>query len=175
MVNTHQDQHIGCSLRGPYKTTHETKFGKIKAENKCKFFLLWLLLQRKLLTADRIIKRGGQANPVCQLCRTSNESMTHMVTNCYYSKRVWQLIEQQAGQQNTHPQQPVSNLNSWVRYHSIRNTEIRLSPTRHVTFGKNGVAEFTIIRRWRKHSWRPWYGRKWRRSGKPRRRWTSSS
>jgi hypothetical protein len=88
------------------------KVWKIKVENKCKFFL-WLLLQRKLLTTDRIIKRGGRANPVCQLCRTRNESMTHLVANCYYSKRVWQLIEQQTDQQNTHPQQPVSNLKPW--------------------------------------------------------------
>jgi hypothetical protein len=88
------------------------KVWKIKVKNKCKFFL-WLLLQRKLLTTDQIIKRGGQANPVCQICRTRNESMTHMVANCYCSKRVWQLIEQQTHQQNTHPQQPVSNLKSW--------------------------------------------------------------
>jgi cell division inhibitor SulA len=87
------------------------KVWKIKVENKCKFFL-WLL-PPKLLTVDWIIKRGGQANPVCQLRRTRNKSMMHMVANCYYSKRVLQLIEQQIGKQNTHPQQPVSNLKSW--------------------------------------------------------------
>ena len=41
----------------------------LKVENKCKFFL-WLLLQQKIMTSDRIIKRGGQANLMCHLCRT---------------------------------------------------------------------------------------------------------
>lgn len=96
------------------------KVWKTKVENKCKFFL-WLLLQRKLLTVDRIIKRGEQANPVCQLCKTRNESMTHMVANCSYSDKVWQLIAQE--------------------------TEIRLPPTQHGTFGKNNVDEYMTTRR----------------------------
>ena len=37
---------------------------RAKVENKTKFFV-WLLLQRRLPTNDRIIKHGGQANPIC--------------------------------------------------------------------------------------------------------------
>jgi uncharacterized membrane protein len=85
-------------VKGSIEDYSWEKVWKIKVKNKYKFSL-WLLLQRKLLTTDRTIKWGGQANPVCQLCRTRNESMTHAVVNCYYSKRVWQLIEQQTGQQ----------------------------------------------------------------------------
>lgn len=56
---------------------------KAKVENKCRFFT-WLLLQCKLATVDRIIKRGGLLDPFCCLCRSQNESNTtrlHMVAH----------------------------------------------------------------------------------------------
>lgn len=46
---------------------------EVQGEPKCKFFS-WLLLQNKLWIAGRIIKNSGQANPVCQLCHTTNET-----------------------------------------------------------------------------------------------------
>jgi len=107
-----QDQHTWYSSKGSIKDYKWEDIWKTKVENKCKFFL-WLLLQRKLLTSDRIIKRGGQANPICQLCRTRNESMTHMVANCPYSKRVWWHIAQQTGHLNIQPRQSVTNLKLW--------------------------------------------------------------
>lgn len=82
---------------------------KFKVENKCKFFL-WLLLQFKLLTADRILKRGGHMNPICQLCRTRRETITHMAANCSYSKEVWAHMERLTGQQNLRSLTPIRNL-----------------------------------------------------------------
>ena len=76
-----------------------SKVWNLKVENKCKFFM-WLLLQWKLMTADRIIKRGGQANPICQLCRTREEFTLHLAVNCSFTQSVWSLISQQTGQQN---------------------------------------------------------------------------
>ena len=78
---------------GSHPDYHWNKIWRLKVENKCKFFL-WLFLQHKLLTADRIIKRGGQANPLCQLCRTRNENASHLAANCSYSKSVWTHISQ---------------------------------------------------------------------------------
>jgi hypothetical protein len=68
---------------------HEwTKLWKTKVENKCKFFS-WLLLQNKVWTTDRIVKHGGQANAICQLCRTKPESALHIMTQCSFSKQIW--------------------------------------------------------------------------------------
>jgi len=81
-----------------------------KSGEQVKFFL-WLFLQHKLLTADRIIKRGGQANPICQLCRTRNENASHLAANCSYSKSVWTHISQVAGQQ--YLLAPITDLKTW--------------------------------------------------------------
>jgi hypothetical protein len=53
---------------------------------------MWLLLQTKLPTADRILKYNGLANPICTLCHTTAEKHLHMVIKCSYSKAIWQQI-----------------------------------------------------------------------------------
>ena len=60
-------------------------------ENKTKIFV-WLLLQRRLPTNDRIIKHGGQANPICQLCHIGDETTTHIMAQCSYATEVWNAI-----------------------------------------------------------------------------------
>ncbi|KAF8755350.1 hypothetical protein HU200_011334 [Digitaria exilis] len=58
-------------------------------ENELRQFTnLW-----KLPMADRLIKHGGQANPICQLCRCRPESHTHLVFNCSYAKDVWARVQ----------------------------------------------------------------------------------
>jgi hypothetical protein len=52
----------------------------------------------KLPTTDRIIKRGGQTNPICKLCYSRPESHGHMIVKCTYAKRVWQKVELWSGE-----------------------------------------------------------------------------
>ncbi|CAN6230203.1 unnamed protein product [Urochloa humidicola] len=78
---------------GAIRDNQWTKLWKAKVEHKCRFFM-WLLLQCRLPTADRIIRRGGQANPICQLCHTTAESTLHMVAGCSFSSEVWSRMEQ---------------------------------------------------------------------------------
>ena len=87
-----------------------SRIWKLKVENKCKIFL-WLLLQRKIMTADRIISRGGQANPICQMCRTRPETILHLAANCSCTQSVWSLISQQTGHQNL--MGTTSNIKTW--------------------------------------------------------------
>jgi hypothetical protein len=58
-----------------------------KVEQKCRFFIR-LMLQIRLQTFDRIIKQGGQADPICKLHATA-ESILHLFANCAYAAGVW--------------------------------------------------------------------------------------
>jgi hypothetical protein len=81
--------HTRCSLPEHFRTLNGVNCGTPKVEHKCKFFS-WLILQnKKVWTADRILKVGGQPNPICQLCSTHPESATHMIIECTYSRGVW--------------------------------------------------------------------------------------
>jgi hypothetical protein len=76
---------------GSYADHIWKKIWGAKAENKCRFFC-WLMLQDRLPTADRIIRRGGQTNHICQLCHIREESILHMIATCSFSKSVWTKI-----------------------------------------------------------------------------------
>jgi hypothetical protein len=75
----------------------------------------WLALQLKLPSADRIIKQGRQANPICALCRTTDESHMYMFAKCTYTKAVWQSIAQWLNLQL--PPQNVASMRRW--WHTV--------------------------------------------------------
>ncbi|KAF8715775.1 hypothetical protein HU200_026724 [Digitaria exilis] len=109
-------------FRGSYSDYQWDKIWKLKVESKCNFFLR-LLLQYKILTSDRILKRGGQANPICQLCRTTTESIPHMAANCSYSQSVWTHVEHLTGQQNLSQATPIQSMKIWWSYLMNTRTE----------------------------------------------------
>ena len=92
----------GSAYAVQFKGSHPdftwSRIWKLKVENKCKFFL-WLLLPWKIMTEGRIISRGGQANPICQLCRIRPETILHLAANCSYTQSVWSMVSQQTGHQ----------------------------------------------------------------------------
>jgi hypothetical protein len=74
--NVHYSTHSACTVQfqGSFVHNDWASLWVVKAENKCKFFC-WLILQKKLWMTDRIIKHGGQANPICHLCHIHPENV----------------------------------------------------------------------------------------------------
>jgi len=64
---------------------------KAEAEGKHKFFA-WLLVQCKLLTADKLMARQWPCNPMCSLCNQEQETAGHLILHCSFAKLVWQKI-----------------------------------------------------------------------------------
>jgi len=52
----------------------------------------WLIqvLEMRVPTVDCVIKHGGQANPICQLCQARDESTIHLMAKCSYGE-VWNM------------------------------------------------------------------------------------
>ena len=64
-------------------------------------FTLWILLNRKLATVDRLAKWGMALDKTCVLCKNVDD-MEHMFFKCYYAGEVWE------------------RLLKWIGNHSIR-------------------------------------------------------
>jgi hypothetical protein len=64
---------------------------RAKTENKCKFFG-WLMVQKKVLTSDKLQIRGWDNSPTCSLCGTEPETATHLFMDCPFAKQVWTNI-----------------------------------------------------------------------------------
>ena len=56
-------------------------------------FILWLAVQNKLMTHDRIAKWGNYNMNVCALCLNEEESHKHLFFNCPFSKDVWDKLK----------------------------------------------------------------------------------
>lgn len=78
-------------LKGSYCSFDSKAIWSAKVEGKHRFFA-WLLVQSKLLTADKLMVRNWPCNPVCSLCEQAHESAVHLALHCVYAKEVWWLV-----------------------------------------------------------------------------------
>ena len=67
---------------------------KAKTEGKHRFFT-WLLVQERIHTADVLLVKGVQGNPVCILCDQEQETAAHLCLHCPYAREVWCHIQVQ--------------------------------------------------------------------------------
>lgn len=68
--------------------------GQFGLKEKIKFFL-WLLIQNRLWTADRLRARAWPHNDKCLFCDQTIESARHLFLKCPYAKEVWFLFSQE--------------------------------------------------------------------------------
>lgn len=68
---------------------------RIKAEPKVKFYL-WLLLQNRNWTADRLSTRGWPHKDLCTLCDQTIESAAHISLGCPFAREVWHSFRRNA-------------------------------------------------------------------------------
>lgn len=53
---------------------------------------IWLALQNRCWTADRLARRGPPHADCCVLCDQETEGMQHILSGCSFSRQVWQEI-----------------------------------------------------------------------------------
>ncbi|XP_015057495.1 uncharacterized protein LOC107003703 [Solanum pennellii] len=56
------------------------------------YFTLWIMLNRKLATVDRLAKWGMLHNKACVLCKSADESIEHIFIECHYARKVWERL-----------------------------------------------------------------------------------
>ncbi|XP_004234894.1 uncharacterized protein [Solanum lycopersicum] len=56
------------------------------------YFTLWIMLNRKLPTIDRLAKWGMVLNKACVLCKSADESIEHIFIQCHYARKVWERL-----------------------------------------------------------------------------------
>ena len=61
------------------------------APPKCKLFV-WLILQNRVWTSDRLQRRGWPNCGRCQLCNREAETGPHLFFKCRYTLRIWNEV-----------------------------------------------------------------------------------
>lgn len=80
-----------CQFLGSMTNFPAIKIWQAQVEPKCRLFA-WLVMHNRLLTADNMIKRNWDCNPICPLCLSAAETTTLLLTECNYIEPVWNNI-----------------------------------------------------------------------------------
>lgn len=71
--------------KGGTRDARAIKLWRLCIPLKVKIFC-WLVLKKRLLTANNLIKRGWVGDMACVLCRSDEETVDHLFTNCVFAK-----------------------------------------------------------------------------------------
>ncbi|GJZ38275.1 reverse transcriptase zinc-binding domain-containing protein [Tanacetum coccineum] len=74
----------------------EVKWAKMIWFSQCipkHSFILWLAIQEKLMTYDRMIKWGYCDMTCCLLCKNNVETHDHLFFNCPFSAAIWKELK----------------------------------------------------------------------------------
>jgi hypothetical protein len=86
----------GIQFQGTFSKLKLLPIWKAKMEPKCRFFA-WTLLHKNILTANNLMKRNWQTDPICKLCGIDPETPTHLCKDCVFMRQVWSIIKQCLG------------------------------------------------------------------------------
>ncbi|WMV26327.1 hypothetical protein MTR67_019712 [Solanum verrucosum] len=65
------------------------------------YFTMWLMLNKKLATADRLAKWGVEIDKTCVLSKNAEETIQHLLIQCQFARKLWE------------------RLFTWIHHHSI--------------------------------------------------------
>ena len=99
---------------GSYRNFHGQYIWKAESEGKHKFFA-WLLVQSKILTADKLMSRHWPCNPVCSLCNHEQETAEHLVLHCHFARQVWDKLADWSEHLVTPPQPGIRIVDWWQK------------------------------------------------------------
>lgn len=60
-------------------------------------FFIWLAINNRCQTADRLAKRGLPHSDVCTLCDQDEESISHILISYVFTQQIWHIILQHLG------------------------------------------------------------------------------
>lgn len=82
-----------AQFRGSFNTYNHYIIWRANTENRCKFFS-WLLIQNKVLSADKLALRGWPNSLFCPLCATEEEPADHLFLRCSFARHLWLKVVQ---------------------------------------------------------------------------------
>lgn len=101
---------------GGQSTIYKLIIWKQWAPPQIKVFV-WLLLQERIWTADRLQRRGWPNEYFCQLCYRNLEMPLHLFYECRVTKQLWTSVATWLHEPQLQPDQwsPAANIHDWYQ------------------------------------------------------------
>jgi len=88
---------------GSFGSLLPKKLWQVWAPSRCKVFL-WLMLQNRVWTTDRLQQREWPNNYFCPLCYRNLETVEHLFVECPLVKRLWTRVANWVHERNLQPE-----------------------------------------------------------------------
>lgn len=73
----------------------------------------WLVGKERILTWDKLQKRGFQGSPRCSLCKQENETQEHILNSCPFSQQQWVKVRNLFEKSNRDPLDIKNTIFEW--------------------------------------------------------------
>ena len=67
------------------------------------YFTMWIMMNQRLATVDRLAQWGVVVEKICVLCKNADENVEHMFMQCNFARRTWGRLLNWIGQQSNVP------------------------------------------------------------------------
>jgi len=73
----------------------------------------WLVAKERILTWDKIQKKGISGPSRCSLCNSEAETQEHLLNNCVYSRLLWTETRNLYGKSKRNPRDIKQTIFQW--------------------------------------------------------------
>ena len=56
------------------------------------YFTMWIMLNQRLMTVDRLAQWGIEVEKICVMCKRDEETAEHLFIQCNYARRMWDRL-----------------------------------------------------------------------------------
>ncbi|XP_015075532.1 uncharacterized protein LOC107019626 [Solanum pennellii] len=56
------------------------------------YFTIWILMNQKLATVDRLTQWGVVVDKICVLSKNAEESIEHLFLQCQFARKLWERL-----------------------------------------------------------------------------------
>ena len=56
------------------------------------YIIMWLMMNQKLSTVDRLVRQGLEVDKTCVLCKKADETTEHLFPQCQFARMLWESL-----------------------------------------------------------------------------------
>ena len=65
--------------------------------------IMWMMMNQKLSTVDRLTRWGLEVDKTCVLCKNADETIEHLFLQCQFARKLWEKVLRMLEHQGTIP------------------------------------------------------------------------
>ena len=78
-----------CHMKGDQQRPAWTCLMFNNAARPKAYFTMWIMMNQRLVTVERLSQWGVVVEKTCVLCKNADENVEHLFMQCNFARRMW--------------------------------------------------------------------------------------